>query len=564
MKSYLTRINRKFSNSLFLPSTLILLLFYPWTLFLSNPETLSFPTISRLADAFVWYIVFSNICALQNSLTKNICLSFLTFLGFHVIWIAKVHFTGSVLVIGDFSLFLGLVKNGSWHLDTFQLIEIVALIILLAFALLLLLKQARPKMIFHFVSLVILWAIFFKYSDKTIRILKIRDGYHVKNAYQAGPLLNLLLTYGQNYQVGRSLQINCNKAKNRVIPNISNIKRRSVYIITLESLFDPSLETDSKISSDPFYPQFRENIISMGGNLLVGTRGGGSAATEFETLCGYPSSLLTNTSGAEFAYLINRPIQCLPRILSSLGYHSAAFYPTKTQYFNEESAYYNVGFQSVFLMKDLKPTEFDGPYLSDRALFSQMLEWRKSHNDHPVFMYAMTVASHYPHPLNSSARPKVISSSNEQLSRAANRIYYTTKEFIEFANQVHALDPESIIIGYGDHKPIYFINVSNDQDLEQVKKSLSVPIFQKGLQDSKLTIDVPYQIPLLVLKNLGLSKLISATQSEYLNSDGNHLRTVAFSNSYQLQGGNLFACDDLCSSKIELTRNVVAELLSCE
>lgn len=305
--------------------------------------------------------------------------------------------------------------------------------------------------------------------------IDFREGFHRKNAARSGALFYmyyfnlsylrdstnakisedaLLEAYRTLDPSGRCDSTSIRDAKLEQTPNI--------YIFNIESLFDlQSAVPENTFSRDPFFGEFRVAQKAQGARLLVGTRGGGSASTQYEVFCGLPSMLVKNVSGIESASYMTKPMECLPRILRRFGYYSTAWFPSRTLYFNETKAFEMEGFDRSFTMRDLQADDLDGPYLADQSLYKQAYTYSKnSLLGVPRLTYFETTASHLPFPRNLLKRPNVVEILNPSfswMSDIANRHYYTTKEAMDFIKDIQQKEPNSLFVILGDHRPIGFL-----------------------------------------------------------------------------------------------------------
>jgi hypothetical protein len=248
----------------------------------------------------------------------------------------------------------------------------------------------------------------------------------------------------------------------------SHLKPRNVHLIVLESFLDPRLFRDLKFSRDPVHPDFAALFGDKLGLSISPMFGGATSQAEFEVLCGVPA--LERLSSVEFNVFTGAPAHCLPGLLSELGYRAVASNAYKPNFFNTQPAYEGMGFAEQqfpeeFYTQEPSYLKFGDPgeeeYLFDSDLFAQNLAFVRQHLEQhpgqPLFNYLLTIYGHTPHNLNPDERPQVIELESdypdEHLARVVNQFYYRTQAIAQYARELIALDPESLIIMVADHVP---------------------------------------------------------------------------------------------------------------
>lgn len=231
------------------------------------------------------------------------------------------------------------------------------------------------------------------------------------------------------------------------------IKKRNVYLIVLESFWDPSLLKKAKFSRDPFYDDFREIWKASGySKSLSPTFGGATADAEYEILCGFPKL----SGGVYFDFYIKNKIPCLPAILQKEGYKTFVFHPDIPDFWNRKNTYPKIGFDKYFSKRDFVFDDLNGELLSDESLYRQSIEKVKKYSSQsPKFVYILTFTGHFPYNLNPQKRPLVVKSKSEikGVENYANSVYYSSKELVEFMDEILKEDPDALIIALGDHLP---------------------------------------------------------------------------------------------------------------
>ena len=152
-----------------------------------------------------------------------------------------------------------------------------------------------------------------------------------------------------------------------------NFNPRNVYIILMESLWDPLEFKKITFSADPWDDEFRKLWEETGNSLAMGPAfGGGTANPEFELLTGHPANLYGSKIMFESGIINNVP--ALPALLSQYGYQAYAFHPNIASFWNRMNMYFGFGFIFYFSLPDFKLDDLNGPFLSNESLYRQVMQ----------------------------------------------------------------------------------------------------------------------------------------------------------------------------------------------
>lgn len=243
---------------------------------------------------------------------------------------------------------------------------------------------------------------------------------------------------------------------------------RNLYIVLMESLWDPLKLGAYHFDQDPWDPRLR-SLWQAGGSstVLSPVFGGATANAEFEVLCGLPA-----TAGrVVFESEMDSPIPCLPAILRREGYFTTANHPYKAAFWSRDKAYAKLGFEQYNPLSAYRIDDVDGMFLNDRSAFFQMIErLGQMPVDQPHLAYVVSLSSHYPYDRDRAKRPDRIQvqPENRLLQNYANAIAYSTSALMDYVASVRDLDPDALIVVFGDHAPM----LGNDPD----------PYVQSGLR----------------------------------------------------------------------------------
>ncbi|MDX1823208.1 MAG: sulfatase-like hydrolase/transferase [Thiohalomonadales bacterium] len=312
---------------------------------------------------------------------------------------------------------------------------------------------------------------------------------------------------------------------------------RNVHMIVLESFLDPRLFKDLRFSRSPVHPAFDKLFGSNLGLSRSPVFGGATAQAEFEVLCGVPA--LELVSSVEFNAFTGAPANCLPQVLTQLGYRTVASNAYKPNFFNALPAYKGVGFSERYF-----PQEFysasksylhfghpgDEEFLFDAQLFEQNLGFIESHIQNkpgqPLFNYVMTIYGHTPHLLDTNKRPEIIklqtAYKDDQLQRAVNQFYYRTEAIANYIKQLLVIDKHSLIVLVSDHVP----PLRNGPNTYQALRYLDniddayyynrIAIIDNGVVKHFSPMN-HYELPQLILNNLSEGTYCQSNPCAFLN-----------------------------------------------
>lgn len=284
--------------------------------------------------------------------------------------------------------------------------------------------------------------------------------------------------------------------------------RPNIYFILVESLWDPLILNNTKFSSDPLYKDFRDLINTAKDNFsLSPTFEGKTADPEFELLCGIP--ILQNN--IVFQTDLKNNLECLPRVLSELGYKTNVYHPDFANFYNRSNVYRKIGFSNYFSLNDYEMNDLNYGKLSDSSFLSQSYKIGESIKtiNKPQFNYYLTLSTHIPYIMNENRQSFITNNiNNEWINNYSNAIYYTTKEISEFVNKIKTEDPNSIIIITGDHLPFLGMN----QEVYKITKTTdlitlhSTPLIIINKEETENVGNINmYELPNKILELIGVN-----------------------------------------------------------
>ncbi len=248
---------------------------------------------------------------------------------------------------------------------------------------------------------------------------------------------------------------------------------RNIHLVLLESFWDPNRLKKAGFNRNPLDADFRKLWKSTDYSMAMPpVFGGYTANSEFEVLCGFP----VTKDNVKFERQLLNSVPCLPHILADKGYHTIASHPNVPVFWNRVNAYRYIGFQTYWSINDFVQDDMNREFMADETLYRQVIEkispWLTKKE--PMLDYIVTYFGHWNYPLSASRPEKVTSKSDvEEVSKYANTAYYKSKELMGFINRMRELDPDGIIVVFGDHLPFLGENFAGYVDSEVLASSRS-------------------------------------------------------------------------------------------
>ncbi|SDO71693.1 LTA synthase family protein [Desulforhopalus singaporensis] len=351
-------------------------------------------------------------------------------------------------------------------------------------------------------------------------------------------------------------------------------RRPNLYMILLESFWDPMVLEHAGIHPDPVDPRFRKLWEDAGhSTTMAPVFGGYTANSEFEALCGFP----VTDNGVFFEGWLRNDAPCLPRYLDGAGYQSIAAHPNYAAFWNRVNSYRRIGFDRYWSKNDFVLDDMNRQFLSDASLYRQVWEkLQEMPESGPKFVYIVTFFGHLDYPLSKS-RPEVIEvgMDNRMLKGYVNQVYYKSRELMDFVEKIRLEDPDGVIVFFGDHLPYLGANHEGyvqenifprnraDFDAEMFKSYVTTPlVIVDGRRGPVDTGTLPmYQLPARLLgligdENHGYLHLAQSSKLRYI-------RPLSGLSLYAPEAGKPVLCkqqtenqDERCPGILRLTREL--------
>ncbi|WP_409341484.1 LTA synthase family protein [Paenibacillus sp. MBLB4367] len=269
--------------------------------------------------------------------------------------------------------------------------------------------------------------------------------------------------------------------------------RPNVIFVMNESFWDPTLLPGVTFSEDPLPTVHALQKSATSGSLLSPQFGGGTSNVEFEVLTGNSMSNLPSGS-MPYQQYISRPTPSLAGFFGTQGYKSMAIHSYEGWFWNRNTVYKQLGFQSFMSKEFFTNPEYKGGFIADdevsRAIIGQVEQ-----SEQPMFIYAVTMQNHGPYeswrydgkPIK--AEGNLTDAARDELETYVQGARDADASLKMLIDHFTALEEPTMIVFYGDHLPMLgydydvyrqagFVGSGNSAEwsLEELKKMHSTPL----------------------------------------------------------------------------------------
>ena len=244
----------------------------------------------------------------------------------------------------------------------------------------------------------------------------------------------------------------------------------NILFLQLESFIDPMTLKCIELSEDPC-PNFRKLMSEYpSGQLEVPACGAGTANVEFEVLTGLSVKFFGPGEYPYKSVLKEKAAESLAFDLDSLGYTSHAIHNHRAVFYNRNTVFANIGFDtftSVEYMKNVAKTPKN--WAKDKVL-TECIEDALDSTPGRDMIYTISVQGHGKYPSEqviANPKIKVLSAPSEELKWKyeyyVNQIYEMDQFIGELVETLSERDEPIMLAMYGDHIPAIDIT---EEDLE--------------------------------------------------------------------------------------------------
>jgi hypothetical protein len=171
--------------------------------------------------------------------------------------------------------------------------------------------------------------------------------------------------------------------------------------------------------------------------------GGGTVNASFELLTGLPAGgPLHGVIYQEYATLLSDEVQSYARALKTLGYRTLALHNNDRKFWKRDVIKPKLGFDAFLGLEAMGPREPSAYWADDAVLFEAALKALRA-SPGKQFMYLTTVATHGGY----------ATKGDRGEGDYSQRLAKTIQELASFARAALALEPNTLILFTGDHKP---------------------------------------------------------------------------------------------------------------
>lgn len=247
----------------------------------------------------------------------------------------------------------------------------------------------------------------------------------------------------------------------------------NIVMIMGEAFSDISENIEDELSIDPIR-NYKEILkeADFKGHLIVPVFGGGTADTEFDSLTGMSTALLSGNGTYSYRF-IRSSIISIPRQFRDLGYKAIGMHPGFDWFYNRINVYSRMGFNERIFSDSFSPEDIKGQYMSEEATYRRIKEDLTIIRENPIFYYCVTIQNHGPYDEGKYAEGTMkfvdegsfTGKTREYLDNYFQGIYDMDKELGELKEMLEKDDRPFILVYYGDHLPFLGAEDSGYKDI---------------------------------------------------------------------------------------------------
>ncbi|EKY3998891.1 sulfatase-like hydrolase/transferase, partial [Enterobacter roggenkampii] len=225
-------------------------------------------------------------------------------------------------------------------------------------------------------------------------------------------------------------------------------KHKTIIYVLCESCW-----YDNANFKEIFTPLLNEGFVTFRATSPV--YGSGTANVEFEMLTGLPSNsgTLSGMIYQEYASQFKPSSDTIASILKRKGFITYAAHNYIKEFWHRDIIYKKFGFDkfdsvsemsNISLPEEIRKTRKEWQWQpDDYLLYKSAIEQLKNAGGKSIFMNLITMSTHGPYPHINDSGDHVYT---YELKQAIDR-------FIDFYKEVRKIDPNAVVVLYGDHKP---------------------------------------------------------------------------------------------------------------
>ena len=381
------------------------------------------------------------------------------------------------LTTSDFMEFKDALSIATNYLSTAQIVEIIALIIFLVFAIIILFRklpkqEKGPNFRTAIPSLLIIGMLMAGATGLGVKAGVI-DTYFPNLAYGyrdngfpycfTATWLDKGVGRPDNYTKNRIRNIFSKKELNTTVGftnNDGDEEHPNIIFVQLESFIDPWIVKDIEFDKDPI-PYYRKLMKTCSsGKIQVPSVGAGTANTEFEVMTGMSVKFF---GPGEYPYktvLQKQSCESIPYDLRNIGYATHAIHNHRGAFYNRNIALGNLGFETFTSLEYMNNiTKTPKNWAKDKMLTREILS-ALTVTPNRDYIYTISVQGHGKYPGEEMIEKPVIKVKEAptdelkwQWEYYANQIYEMDQWVQEFLETMSKFKEKTVVVMYGDHLP---------------------------------------------------------------------------------------------------------------
>ena len=234
----------------------------------------------------------------------------------------------------------------------------------------------------------------------------------------------------------------------------------NILFLQLESFIDPMTIQSIQLSQDPC-PNFRRLMQTYSsGELTVPACGAGTANVEFEVLTGLSVKFFGPGEYPYKAVLKEKTGESLAYDLDSLGYTSHAIHNHRAVFYNRNSVFSNMGFDTFTSVEYMKNVEKTPKNWAKDDVLTECITDALDSTDGRDMIYTISVQGHGKYPAEQVLQNPVIEVTAAPSEELKWKYEYYVNQIYEMDQFVKALtdtlakrEEPTVLVMYGDHIP---------------------------------------------------------------------------------------------------------------
>ena len=234
----------------------------------------------------------------------------------------------------------------------------------------------------------------------------------------------------------------------------------NILFLQLESFIDPMTIQSIQLSQDPC-PNFRRLMQTYSsGELTVPACGAGTANVEFEVLTGLSVKFFGPGEYPYKAVLKEKTGESLAYDLDSLGYTSHAIHNHRAVFYNRNSVFANMGFDTFTSVEYMKNVEKTPKNWAKDDVLTECITDALDSTDGRDMIYTISVQGHGKYPPEQVLQKPVIEVTAAPSEELKWKYEYYVNQIYEMDQFIKALtdtlakrEEPTVLVMYGDHIP---------------------------------------------------------------------------------------------------------------